>query len=84
MSKFCLSNKGYVGLGIYLGFKSSYRQSEMAYHNINYNEVVDELTKVGLIKNGKIQTEQAKQVFSERFPNVFCSQVHVYKHILDL
>ncbi len=78
MSKYTLTNKGYMGLGIYLGRKAAYRRDEMRCHGIDYDETVAELTKVGLIKNGRIVTAKAKEAWNERFEGIFTSQTHHY------
>lgn len=81
--RYTLTNKTYVGLGIYLGFKPSQRRNVMASHGVNYDEVVAELTKVGLIRNGRLFDSEGRLAFNERFPNVLPSQVHMYKHLVD-
>ena len=81
--RYNLTKKTYVGLGIYLGFKPSHRRSEMALHGVDYDEVVAELTKVGLIRNGRLFNSEGRFAFNERYPNVLPSQVHMYKHSVD-
>ncbi len=82
MAKYTLTNKGYMGLGIYLGFKSTYRRAEMTSFGIDYDETFDELVKVGLIKNGRIVTSKAKEAFNERFAGQLTSQTHQYSEQL--
>ena len=77
-----LTNQSYLGLGIYLGFKAKFRRPEMESHGINYDEVVAELAKTGVMKNGKITRETGYKVFHERFPNQLGSQTHQYKAVL--
>jgi hypothetical protein len=74
-----LSNQAMLGLGIYIGYKASYRRDEMARYGIEYDEVVTELTANGLIDKGRIQMKEAAAVFAERFPGQLASQVHQYR-----
>lgn len=83
MAKYQLTNQGYMGLGIYLGFKANCRRDEMQRFGVNYDQVVAELTRVGLIKNGRLVSNEARLAFDERFPNVLGpSQTHQYKQVL--
>ncbi len=72
-----LSNKEWLGFSIYLGFKASYRKSEMARYDVDYNQTVAALTRAGVIRNGKmIPRDEAYQLFNEKFPNQLASQTH--------
>jgi hypothetical protein len=82
MTKYTLTNQGYMGLGIYLGYKASYRRPEMERHGVNYDEVVAELTKLNIIKSGKINKDLGYTVFRERFPGQLASQTHQYRSVL--
>ena len=82
MQQYTLTNQGYLGLGIYLGFKPMYRADEMARYNISYDEVVAELKKVGLLKNRKLSREEGYKAFHERFPGQLGSQTHQYRQQL--
>ena len=73
-----LTDQGYMGLGIYMGFKSAYRRDEMRTYGVNYDEVVAELTKYGIIKSGRIVKANAQKAWDERFKGVFTSQTHHY------
>lgn len=79
-----LTDAGYLGLGIYLGFKSSHRRSEMERYELDYEDVVSELTKNGLIKDGKINTPKATEAFKSKFGDIRPSQIHQYKSKLNL
>ena len=53
-----LSDQGYMGLGIYIGYKPAYRKREMERHGVDYDAVVIELTKAGIIKSGRINLDR--------------------------
>ena len=78
MAKFTLTNQGYMGLGIIIGFKSGYRKSEAASFGIDINDVMKELEKVNIAKNGRVNMALAKQAWSERFGDQLGSQTHQY------
>lgn len=83
MVKYQLTNQGYMGLGICLGFKASHHRSEMQRFGVNYDQVIAELTRVSLVKNGRLVSKEARLAFNERFPDVLGpSQVHQYKQAL--
>lgn len=73
-----LTNKEWVGFGIYLGMKSSHRREEMARLNIDYDNVVAALTKAGVIRSGKMDKNEGYRLFREKFgPNALGSQTHI-------
>lgn len=76
MKEYTLTNQAWMGLGIYVGRKPSYRRAEMESYGVDYSSVVSELTKVGIIVKGKI-VKEAKDVFMARF-NCLPSQTHQY------
>tara|TARA_R110002096_G_scaffold18884_6_gene63723 strand:+ start:2507 stop:3013 length:507 start_codon:yes stop_codon:yes gene_type:complete len=80
----CLSHKSYQGLGIYLGYKASYRRDEMGRWGIDYDTVVAELMEQGIIVKGRIVRSKAEAAFSAKFPDINPSQTHHYISSSDL
>jgi len=77
-----LSDKAWLGLGIYIAYKSKFRRREFERYNLNYDDVVSELTKVGLIRKGKLNQAEGRKVFAMKFGDQIPSQVHQYiKHL---
>jgi hypothetical protein len=77
--KSTLTNHGYMGLGLYVGFKSTHRRSEMESFGVNYDQVVEELTRVGLIRNGRMDLAEGRRAWRERFCDILPSQTHQYE-----
>jgi hypothetical protein len=72
------SHKTWVGLGIYISHKSSYRRAEMERYGIEYDSVVADLVAEGLIVSGRIDKKRAQAAFAAKFPDQLASQVHQY------
>lgn len=82
MQPVTLTNHGWMGLGIYIGFKAAYRRSEMNYVGVDYDKVVEELTKVGLMKGGRLNIKEARAQWKHRFDDILPSQHHQYREQL--
>lgn len=77
-----LSNHGWMGLGIYIGFKSSFRKDQMEYIGVDYDKFAKEVTKIGLMKSGRIDIKTARKHWEDRFGNILPSQCHQYREEL--
>jgi hypothetical protein len=76
MSKIELTRDQWLGFSMYLGMKSSHRRDVMKSHGIDYEDTVRALTRVGVLKNGRMDREEAYAIFREKFPNQLASQTH--------
>lgn len=76
MSKIELTRDQWLGFSLYLGMKSSYRREAMQAQGIDYEDTVRALTRVGVLKNGRMNREEAYVIFQEKFPNQLASQTH--------
>lgn len=71
-----LTNDQWLGFSIYLGMKSGYRRELMESSGIDYEDTVQALTQVGILKNGRMNQKEAYAIFHERFPGQLASQTH--------
>lgn len=71
-----LTNEQWLGFSIYLGMKSGYRRELMESAGVSYEDTVQALTRVGILKNGRMNQKEAYAIFRERFPGQLASQTH--------
>lgn len=79
-----LTDQEYLGLGIYLGYKSSYRRGEFSRYDLDYDAFVKRMSELNLIRNGRIDKKVAKLIFDKKFAGQSPSQVHQYIKKLEL
>lgn len=77
-----LSNNAWMGLGIYIGFKSPYRTEEMKRIGVNIEDFKMEVTNAGIMKGGRINVKHARGIWEGRFGNILPSQTHMYRESL--
>jgi hypothetical protein len=71
-----------MALGIYIGHKSFARRSEMESFGVDYDVACNEFRKVGLMKGNKMNLDEARKAFKERFSHGLGSQTHMYADAL--